>query len=207
MVAKLFTWVTIQETSVRNCFRGLLTANSTKVRTVAFHLLGCCETLVIKSSYFVSSGGWLNYERARKYKRLRIQVTWRDIDVTAKFGLGRGKLKNCITWEGEKLSRCLEPIKVAIQVLRREIGETDPPISNGFFIWLCCFFTDQSIFLEENRVTLRDAARNTKPTLATVQTAVEQYNEFQQFETSLRKLSSGWEEDEDQKSEYSKITR
>ena len=80
-------------------------------------------------------------------------------------------------------------------------------ISNGFFIWLCCFFPDQSIFLEENRVTFRDAARNTKPTLATVQTAVEQYNEFQQFETSLRKLSSGWEEDEDQKSEYSKITR
>ena len=72
--AKLFTWVTIQETSVRNCFRGLLTANSTKVRTVAFHLLGCCETLVIKSSYSVSSGGWLNYESARKYKRLRIQV-------------------------------------------------------------------------------------------------------------------------------------
>lgn len=111
---------------------------------------------------------------------------------------GQGRPKNCTSWEGEKLSRCLEPIKEAIQVLRREIGETDPPISNGLFIWLCCFFPDQSIVLEQNRVTFRDAARNTKPTLATVQTAVEQYNEFQQFETSLRKLSSGWEEDEDQ---------
>ena len=74
VVAKLFTWVTIQETSVRNCFRGLLTAHSTKVRTVAFHLLGCGETLAIRSSYFISSGGWLNYESVRKYKRLRIQV-------------------------------------------------------------------------------------------------------------------------------------
>lgn len=121
-------WVTIQETMVRNRFRGLLTAHSTKVRTVAFHLPGCGETLLIKSSYSVNSGGWLNYESARKYKQLRIPVTWRDIDVTAKFRLCRGKLKNCISWEGEKLSRCLEPIQVAIQVLRREIGETDPPI-------------------------------------------------------------------------------
>lgn len=89
MVAKLFTWVTIQETSVRNCFRGLLTAKSSKVRTVAFHLLGCCETLVIKSSYSVSSGGWLNYESARKYKGLRIQVWSRE---THKLHvLGRGK--------------------------------------------------------------------------------------------------------------------
>ena len=81
---------------------------------------------------------------------------------------GQGRPKNCTSWEGEK------PIKEAIQVLRRGIGETDPPISNGLFIWLCCFFPDQSIVLEQNRVTFRDAARNTKPTLATVQTAVEQ---------------------------------
>lgn len=115
--------------------------------------------------------------------------------------IAKRRPKNRTSWEGEKLSRCLEPIKEVIQVLRREIGETDPPISNGLFIWLCCFFPDQSIVLEQNRVTFRDAARNTKPTLATVQTAVEQqndYNEFQQFETSLRRLSSGWEEDEDQ---------
>lgn len=72
---------------------------------------------------------------------------------------GLRRPKNCTSWEGEKLSRCLEPIKEAIQVLRREIGETDPPISNGLFIWLCCFFPDQSIVLEQNRVTFRDAAR------------------------------------------------
>lgn len=87
---------------------------------------------------------------------------------------GQRSPKNCTSWEGEKLSRCLEPIKEAIQVLRRDIGETDPPISNGVFIWLCCFFPDQSIVLEQNRATFRDAARNTKPTLATVQTALEQ---------------------------------
>ena len=87
---------------------------------------------------------------------------------------GQGGLKNCTSWKGEKLSRYLEPIKVAIQVPRREIGETDPLISNGFFIWLCYFFPDQSILLDENRVTFRDAARNTKPTFATVQTTVEQ---------------------------------
>ena len=89
VVAKLFTWVTIQETSVRNCFRGLLTANSTKVRTVAFHLLGCGETLAIRTSYSVSSGGWLNYESARKYKRLRIQV-W-STETQKLHVLGRGK--------------------------------------------------------------------------------------------------------------------
>lgn len=87
---------------------------------------------------------------------------------------GQRRPRNCTSWEGEKRSRRLEPIKEAIQVLRREIGETDPPISNGLFIWLCCFFPDQSIVLEQNRVTFRDAARNTKPTLATVQTALEQ---------------------------------
>ena len=98
VVGKLFTWVTIQETSVRNCFRGLLTAHSTKVRPVVFHLLGCGETLAIRSSYSVSSGGWLNYESARKYKRLRIhEITWRDTDVTAKFVLGREKLKKLHT--------------------------------------------------------------------------------------------------------------
>ena len=96
-------WVTIQETIVRNRFRGLLTAHSTKVRTVAFHLPGCGETLLIKSSYSVNSGGWLNYESARKYKQLRIQVTWKDNDVTAKFGFVEGNSKTAYLGKGKNL--------------------------------------------------------------------------------------------------------
>lgn len=207
VVANLLTWLRNREGSVENikthyCFR----TSSEQNRTLALHLPAYGKNMVIKTSYSVDFGGLLLFQSEQKRKQFSIQVTCGDIDVTAKFNLGnKVRIQDCISWEREKLSRDLEPIKVAIQLLQREIGETDSPISNGFFIWLSWFFPNTSNLPEENRLTFKDDARNTKPTLASVQTAVQQYHKFQQSETKLQKLRSGWEGDEDQKSDYSKI--
>ena len=207
VVAKLLTWLRNREGSVKNikthyCFR----TSSEQNRTVALHLPACGKNMVIKTSYSVNFDDLSSFQSEQKREQFSIQVTCGDIDVIAKFNLGnKVRIQDCMSWEWEKLSPDLEPIKVAIQLLQREIGDTDPPISNGFFIWLSWFFPNRSSLPEENRVTFKDDARNTKPTLASVQTAVQQYHKFQQFETKLQKLLSGWEGDEDKKSEYSRI--
>ena len=77
-------------------------------------------------------------------------------------------------------------------LLQKEIGETIPPMTGYFFIWLCGFFPDALLpnawcfnLLQEHRLRFKDAARNTKPTLASVQCDLDEYHEAQKIETNL----------------------
>lgn len=96
-------------------------------------------------------------------------------------------------------------MKAVIDILQSELGETVPSITHHFFLWLYFFFPDMSNLLGENRLSFKDATRNMKPTVVSVQSAIDQCQMDQQFEASLQKLVSGWESDEEHDSVNSKM--
>lgn len=203
VAAKLLTWLRNKESTVEKNIKRLHSTetSSKKNWSITLHLPGCEKTMIIKTSYFVKSGNLL-FHSTQTNKQIGIQIKCGDIDVTAKFSLSqRSKLKNYMYWTQETLGLSMKPIKAAIEVLQREIGETDPPMCNYFFIWLCCgFFPEKCL---QNRLFFKDTTKNTKPTPASVQTAVEQFHKFQQFELNLQKLLSEWKRDEDENSKHS----
>ena len=78
-------------------------------------------------------------------------------------------------------------------------------MTHYFFLWLCFFFPDMSNLLGENRLSFKDATRNIKPTVASVQSAIDQCQMDQQSEASLQNLVSGWESYEEHDSVNSKM--
>lgn len=96
-------------------------------------------------------------------------------------------------------------MKAVIDILQSELGETVPSITHHFFLWLYFFFPDMSNLLGENILSFKDATRNMKPTVVSVQSAIDQCQMDQQFEASLQKLVSGWESDEEHDSVNSKM--
>ena len=49
----------------------------------------------------------------------------------------------------EDFSAATYPMKPVIQLLQKELGDTAPPITDCFFVWLCFFFPDDNSLLEE----------------------------------------------------------
>lgn len=96
-------------------------------------------------------------------------------------------------------------MKAVIDILQGELGETVPSITHHFFLWLCFYFPDTSNLLGPNRLTFKDTARNMKPTVASVHSAIDQCQMDQQFEAGLQNLVSGWESDEEHDSVNSKM--
>ena len=58
--------------------------------------------------------------------------------------------------------------------------------------------------LEEHRLRFKDAVRNTKPTLASVQRDIDEYYEAQQIERNLERLLSEWLSGEQKETSCSK---
>ena len=137
---------------------------------------------------------------------LSIQVTFGDVDVNTKIGFSWHHSPKDYMFSTKvnktKLDRVMEPMKIVIERLQKELGETVPLITHRFFIWLCYFFPDKLNLTEENRLSFKDASKNIKPTDVSVQTAIDQFGKFQQFENNL---VSGWESDEDPKLKYSNM--
>ena len=195
VAAKLFTWVRNQESSREEgepratCF--------TEYGKLTLRLPSCGRSMVIETSYFRDYGH--NYD-----PELSIRVTCGDLDVKSE-GFSRYSPEDYMYWGEDEVSRAVEPMKAVMELLQKELGETVPLITNHFFIWLCYFFPSNSNLIEENRLSFKDAARNMKPTHASVQSAIDELKKDQQIESNLQKLVSGWESDEDQKSVFSKI--
>ena len=108
-------------------------------------------------------------------------------------------------WQENEVSRAVQPMKVIIELLQKELGETVPQISSRFFIWLCYLFPDESNLDEAHRLNFKDDGRNMKPTYASVQTTIDQFRKDQQIDGKLQRLMSGWKSDDDQKSKFSRM--
>ena len=93
-------------------------------------------------------------------------------------------------------------MKAVVELLQKELGETVPPITDDFFLWLCCFFPDKANLTEGNRLSFKDDTRNTEPTHASVQTAID---ECLQFGSSLERLLTIWNAKTMGESKYSEM--
>ena len=190
VVAKLFTWILKQGSSREEgepratCF--------TECRSLTLQLPSYGKQMVIKTSFFRDYNGMYDPE-------LSIQVTSGELDVKSE-GFARYSPDDYMYWGEDEVRNAVEPMKGVVELLQKELGETVPPITDHFFIWLCYFFPDESNLYEEHRLSFKDTARNTKPTPACVQAAIDQFLKSQDIENSLQKLVSGWETGVEQES-------
>ena len=196
VAATLFMWVRKLESWVD---KGKFPTESSfaEQQNVTLHLPNCGKNMVIEASHF---GDYTHsYD-----PELTIHITCGDLDVTSE-GFPRSLPEDYMSWKKKEVSDAIKPMKAVIKILQKELGMTVPPITDHFFIWLCFFFPDKSNLLGKNRLSFKDASRNTKPNHASVQTVVDQFHEEQQFESKLQKLVSGWQT-EQRESKDSKMT-
>ena len=195
VAAKLLTWLRNQVSRADEC--STFTEHET-VTDKTLYLPSCGKSMVIESSYF---GDYSNNNEPK----LSIHVTCGDLDVKSEYFASKSP-EDYMYWAEEEVEDAVEDMEPVIKLLQRELGETVPPITDHFFIWLCYLFPDQSSLLEENRLSFKDPARNTKPTPFSVQPAIDEFNKHQQIRlANLQKLVSEWECNEQQKSKYSKM--
>ena len=177
VVAKLFSWLRNKESSVQD---GEPRAPcSTGYRKVTFCLPSCGETgesLTIQTSYF------------RDY----------DIDVKSE-GFTRCSPKDYMDWEKDEkkeeeneVSHVVQPMKAIIELLQKVLGETVPPVTSHFFIWLCYFFPNESNLNEAHRLNFKDAIKNMQPSLTSAQAAISEFHNYLQTATKVQKLMSKW---------------
>ena len=108
-------------------------------------------------------------------------------------------------WEEEAIPAAAKPMKPVIQLLQKELGDTTPPITDLFFVWLCFFFPDEGELLKEHQLSFKDAGRNAKPTPSSVQSAIHWFHQNLQAGTKFQNLVSGWKSEDEQESKYSKM--
>ena len=213
VAAKLLTWVRNQqdgdEVFYRDDWDGFITIN--KNQTLTLRLPGGGQTLVIETDYVEE------YPIEEDSKITMIHITSEDLqlDVTLKEfhcwssvsfhdDYGQPKYLDCVDLDDDvhlsKYDAKFTPLRPVIRILQKELGETVPPITNYFFIWLCYFFPDKLNLHEEHELIFKDAERNRKPTYASIQPSLDEYHRVQQFETTLRKLFSEWEDDQSNES-------
>ena len=213
VAAKLLTWVRNQQDGDEVFFRddwdGFITIN--KNQTLTLRLPGGGQVLVIETDYVEE------YPIEEDSKITMIHITSEDLqlDVTLKEfhcwssvsfhdDYGQPKYLDCVDLDDDvhlsKYDAKFTPLRPVIRILQKELGETVPPITNYFFIWLCYFFPDKLNLHEEHELIFKDAERNRKPTYASIQPSLDEYHRVQQFETTLRKLFSEWEDDQSNES-------
>ena len=177
VAAKLFTWVRDLKCTVYHFL-------SRERRNVTLHLPKCNKSMMIRASLERESSGMT-------YPSLRIKCG----DLCVKSGSrsdASGPLANFTHWTKEEVERATEPMKSVIELLQEELGETIPPITPFFFLWLCFFFPDKSDLLDDNRLCFKDASRNMKPTRTFVDMVIADYNREFRFEDSLQEMFRKW---------------
>lgn len=218
VAAKLLTWVRNQQDGDEVFFRddwdGFITIN--KNQTLTLRLPGGGQTLVIETDYVEE------YPIEEDSKITMIHITSEDLqlDVTLKEfhcwssvsfhdDYGQPKYLDCVDLDDDvhlsKYNAKFAPLRPVIHILQKELGETVPPITSYFFIWLCYFFPDASNLDEAHRLSFKDAGRNVKPSYASVQPAINEFQQDQQIETKLERLVAELNREEDQKSKYSSL--
>ena len=177
VAAKLFTWVRDLKCTVYSSL-------PTEMRNVTLHLPKCKKNVIIRAS--------LNRESTVScYPNLSINCGDTSVEASSHSDAS-GPLDNFIHWTKEEVERATEPMKSVIELLQEELGETIPPVTPYFFLWLCFFFPDKSDLLDDNRLCFKDASRNMKPTRTSVNMVITDYNRELRFKDSLQEMFGKW---------------
>ncbi|PFX21592.1 uncharacterized protein LOC111335380 [Stylophora pistillata] len=186
VAAKLFTWIKNQEKSTEKGEPRMTCV--TEYRSVTLHLPGCDKDLKIDTTYFYDYHD--NY-----YNELRIHVTCGDLDVKWNDFTCNGP-DAYQYWTEEEVLAAVEPMKPVVKLLQKELGDTVPPLTDLFFIWLCYFFPLEEDLAAEHKLSFKDPSRNDKPTSSHVQPAIDLFHQNLQVDTKLKNLASGWNNSE-----------
>lgn len=118
-------------------------------------------------------------------------------------GYKRYYLDEYLDW-GEQVvqTTTIAPLKPMMQLLQEELGDTVPPLTDYFFVWLCYFFPDMKYLLAEHKPSFKDPAKNEKPSPGYVQSAIEQFHQNFQADAKLKSLVSAWKNDDNQAPNY-----
>ena len=195
VVAKLLTWFRGAESSREEgepratCY--------TESRKFSLQLPSCAKKMVIETTHFGDYGH--NYDR-----ELTIRVSCEDLKAKSE-RFSKHHPEDYMYMAEKEVSRVAESMKGVIEVLRKELGDTVPPINGRFFIWFCFFFPNGSSLDEEQRLRFKDESRNTKPTTALVMSAIHQFHKNLESENSVQKMLSEWEAGEQRDSTYGKV--
>ena len=195
VVAKLLTWFRGSESSREEgepratCYR--------ESRKLSLQLPSCAKKMVIETTHFGDYGH--NYDR-----ELTIRVSCEDLKAKSE-RFSKHHPEDYMYMAEKEVSRVAESMKGVIEVLRKELGDTVPPINGRFFIWFCFFFPNGSSLDEEQRLRFKDESRNTKPTTALVMSAIQQFHKNLESENSVQKMLSEWEAGEQRDSTYGKV--
>ena len=177
VAAKLFTWVRDLKCTVYNFI-------PCETRNVTLHLPKCKKSMIIRAHLDRESTARTNPSLTINCGDLRVSSSSRS-DAS-------GPLDNFNHWTKEEVERATGPMKSVIELLQEELGETIPPLTPYFFLWLCFFFPDKSNLLDENRLCFKDASRNMKPTRASVDMVIADYNKELRFEDSHQEIFRKW---------------
>jgi len=128
-----------------------------------------------------------------------------NIEILFSVGFTRYCPEDILYWEEGAIPAAAKPMKPVIELLQKELGDTNPPVTDLFFVWLCFFFPDEDELLEEHNLCFKDAGRNVKPTPGSVQSAIDRFHRNLQAETKFQNLVSGWKNEDEQESKYSKM--
>ena len=195
VVAKLLTWFRSAESSREEgepratCY--------TESGKFTLQLPSCAKKMAIETSHFGDYGH--NYDR-----ELTIRVSCEDLNAESE-GFSSYHPEDYMYMVEEEVNGVEECMKGVIEVLQNELGDTVPPINGRFFIWFCFFFPNGSNLNQEQRLRFKDESRNTKPTTASVMSAIHQFHKNLESENSVQKMLSEWEAGEQRDSIYCKV--
>ncbi|XP_067042468.1 uncharacterized protein [Acropora muricata] len=153
--------------------------------------------MVIETTHFGDYGH--NYDR-----ELTIRVSCEDLKAKSE-RFSKHHPEDYMYMAEKEVSRVAESMKGVIEVLRKELGDTVPPINGRFFIWFCFFFPNESSLDEEQRLRFKDESRNTKPTTPSVMSSIHQFHKNLESENSVQKMLSEWEAGGQRDSTYGKV--
>ena len=178
VAAKLFTWVRDLRCTVDNSV-------SHETRNVTLHLPKCKKNVIIRANLVRES---------TVVSGPSLIINCGDLSVRSIHRLGDSfrPLDNFVHWTKEEVERATGPMTSVIELLQEELGETIPPLTPYFFLWLCFFFPDKSDLLDGNRLCFKDASRNMKPTHTSVDMVIADYNRELRFKDSLQEMFRKW---------------
>ena len=214
VAAKLLTWVRNQQLDrdevISVDYSEGISLTWRKNQTLTLRLPSGRQTLVIETDV-----NFTTYSTQEELSKITmIHITSEDLQLDVNFeegidcwsqfppheGYGQPNYLDSVYFSDDRLHSSendarFAPLRPVIHILQKELGETVPPMTNYFFIWLCYFFPDKLNLHEEHKHIFKDAASNRKPTYASIQPCLDEYHRVQQFETTFRKLFSEWEDD------------
>ena len=200
VAAKLLTWFVNEEFSREHCEHSA--TSFTDCRSVTLHLPSCGKLVTIKTTVKHCVIGDYDHVIYADSKS-SIHVTCGDLDVNS--GFSHDVPEGYNHWEEGEVRGVVEPMTEVVELLQKELGETVPPITDYFFFWLCFFFPNHQSLHKIDRHSFKDAARNTRPTPASVQAAIHQFRKYHDIKNRFEKLVSEWETGEDKESNNSKM--